>query len=208
MKAFWMFSRNAGDGTEDNPNRPALPDVGGKWTCPGDVLRLTGPPASPHQHLLVGGIALADDNLDGLPGDGHVHYVLRIDDTWHQVTVGTTDHTHDLNIGANNQLVPDWFMLFWAGSDPDANAIYASADCYVIVEAEIVFDAEDNVSYGSLDDTQWSAGEQTLWDARMLNVLGIQLPAECDRGKRLVQLFLGALLSRQTGDERGWRFGD
>jgi hypothetical protein len=77
-KAFWLFAKNIGDGTDENPNRPGLPiGVGGKMTCPGDIIRLTGPVASPHRHLLVGGIALADDNLDGLTGDGHIHYVLK-----------------------------------------------------------------------------------------------------------------------------------
>ena len=37
-------------------------------------------------------------------------------------------------------------------------------------------------------------------------ILGIELPVEVDRGKRLVQIFLGALLSRHTSNERGYRF--
>ena len=207
-KAGWLFAKNAGDGTEDNSNRPALPvGVGGKWTMPGDIIRLTGPVGpNTHRHLLVGGIALADDNLDGGVGEGHVHYVLKINDVWQQVTVDAPNHTHDLNIGAGNNIMPAWFMLFWAGSDADAALIAASADCHIIVQADVVED-EDGFSYGGLDNTAWTAGEQATWDARILDVLGIQLPAEVDRGKRLVQLFLGALLSRQSGDERGYRFG-
>jgi len=209
MKAGWLFARNAGDGTESNPNRPALPvGVRGKMTNPGDIIRLTGPVGpSAHRHLLVGGIALADDNLDGGVGEGHVHYVLKVNGQWQQVTVGATNHTHDLNIGANDNLVPDWFMLFWAGSDADVAPIAGSSDCYIIVQAEASQDDEGNWSYGGLDDTPWTAGERAQWEARILDVLGVQLPAEVDRGKRLVQLFLGALLSRQSGDERGYRFG-
>jgi len=207
-RAFWMFATNAGDGTDENANRPALPDgVGGKWTMPGDVIRLTGPDGpNAHRHLLVGGIALADDNLDGGVGEGHVHYVLKLNDDWHQVTVGAPDHTHDLNIGAGGNLCPDWFMLFWAGSDADAALIAADADCLIIVQAEVAQDDDGHWSYGGLDDTPWDIAEQALWEARILDVLGVQLPAEVDRGKRLVQLFLGALLSRQSGDERGYRF--
>ena len=50
MRSFWLFATNAGDGTEGNPNRPALPAVvGGKWTSPGDVVRLIGRPRDPAQ---------------------------------------------------------------------------------------------------------------------------------------------------------------
>ena len=49
-RAGWLFAKNAGDGTEGNPNRPALPvGVRGKMTCPGDIIRLTGP-AGPNAH--------------------------------------------------------------------------------------------------------------------------------------------------------------
>lgn len=206
-RAGWLFARNAGNGTDENPNRPALPaGVGGKWTMPGDIIRLTGPVASPHRHLLTGGVALQDDNLAGGAGDGHVHYVLKVNDAWQQVTVGAASHTHTLNTGPNDNLIPDWFMLFWAGSDADAAAIVADADCHIIVEADVTLDEDQNWVIGDLDNTQWTGGEQTTWEARMLSILGVQLPAEVDRGKRLVQIFLGALLSRQSNDERGYRF--
>lgn len=206
--AFWLFATNAGDGSEDNANRPALPvTVGGKWTSPGDIVRLTGP-AGPnaHVHLLVGGVALPDDNLAGLAGEGHRHYVVNINGNWAQVTVGTTNHTHTLNIGASGQPVPDYFMLFWAGSDAHAATIAGDANCFPIVEAAMTQDGDGNWNIGDLDGTVWTGGLQTTWETRCLNILGVQLPSQVDRGERLVRLFLGALLSRQTGDDKGYRY--
>lgn len=198
-KAFWLFSKNAGDGADDNPNRPSLDAYAGRWTSPGDIVRFTGPVGpNDHMHLLVGGIALQDDNL----GDGHRHYFVRINGNWHQVTVGAADHTHDYATAANGDPIPDWYMCFWAGSAADAAAINASVDSFPIVEA--VIDAEGVI--GDLDNTVWDAGDLATWQARVLSILGVELPDEVDRGKRLVQLFLGSLLSRQSGDERGYRF--
>ena len=202
-KAFWMFATAT---VVDGVAKPALPLNSGQGTIPGEIIRLTGP-AGPnaHRHLLVGGIALADDNLDGFTGEGHVHYVLKINDAWQQVTVDAPAHTHDLNVGANDNLVPDFFLLFWAGSNADAATIAGSPTCFPVVEAEMSQDDEDNWSIGDLLDG-WASEDTAWWQAKMLDVLGVQMPAEIDRGKRLVQLFLGALLSRQSGDERGYRF--
>ena len=195
MRSFWLFATNAGDGTEGNPNRPALPAVvGGKWTSPGDVVRLIGPVASPHRHLLVGGIALADDNLDGLPGDGHVHYV--IGDA--QVTVDATPHTHIVNVQ-----VPDYYLLFWFGSDADAATIAADPNCFPVVEATVTED-DGNYSIGALK-AGWATQDTAWWHAKVLDMLGVQLPVEVTNGRRLVRLFLGALLSRQTENEAGYR---
>ena len=71
-KAFWLFSKNAGDGSEGDKNRPSLDAYGGRWTSPGDLVRFTGPAAAPHVHLLVGGIALPDDNLIGQKGNDYL----------------------------------------------------------------------------------------------------------------------------------------
>ena len=203
MKSFWLFAKQTGDGSEGDASRPDLPEAGQRWTSPGDVVRLTGPVASPHRHLLVGGIALPDDNL----GDGHRHYVLRLDNgNWAQVTEGAVNHTHTLRINVAGRLLPDYFMLFWSGSDADAVAIANHPGCYPIVEAEMSQDDDGNWSVGDLDTTAWTAGQRTTWENRCLDVLGIQLPPEVDRGKRLVQIFLGCLLSRQTDHERGYRF--
>jgi hypothetical protein len=200
MKAGWLFSKNAGNGSStENANRPSLDAVSGRWTSPGDIIKFTGPIGpNDHQHLLVGGIGLPDDNL----GDGHRHYFVKTAGGWQQVTVGAPDHTHDYNQAANGDPIPDWYMLFWSGSNADALALAADPDNYIIVQAAI--DEEGNI--GELDNTPWTAGELTLWQNRTINVLSIELPAEIDRGSRLVKLFLGSLLSRQSGDERGYRF--
>ena len=202
-RAFWMFSANAGDGSEGNENRPSLPSVGGKWTMPGDVIRLTGP-AGPnaHRHLLVGGVALADDNL----GDGHVHDVVLSGEQYVQVTVGAVNHTHALNTGAGSRLVPDYYLLFWAGSNADAVAIAGDSDCYPVVEAEMTQGEDGGWSIGDLKGG-WATQDTTWWRTKMLDILGVQMPAEVTNGRRLIRLFLGALLSRQSGDERGYRFG-
>ena len=203
-KSFWMFATNDGDGTSDNPNRPHLPaGFSGRTTNPGDVLRLGT--AFDHKHLLIGGYAIADDNLIGDAGGGHTHLVVKIGDTWHQVTRGAADHDHPLNVGAAGNLIPDFFLLFVVCSDADAVAIASEPGCFPVVEAEVT-QTEDGISIGALDNTQWTAGQQATWDTRILAVLGVQLPAEIDRGKRLVLAFLGSLLSRQTGDEREYRY--
>ncbi len=198
-KAFWLFSKNAGTGAQDDPNRPSLDAFSGRWTSPGDIVKFTGPIGpNAHQHLLVGGIALPDDEL----GDGHRHYFVKAGATWQQVTVGGPDHTHDYtHTHPALDPIPDWYMVFWAGSDAAAAGIAASPDNSIIVEAEIVDGA-----IGDLDNTPWTPAEVATWQTRILNVLGIELPAEVDRGNRLVLLFLGVLLSRQSGDERGYRF--
>jgi len=203
-KAFWTFSVNDGDGSGDNPNRPHLPGgFGGKMTCPGDTVRLGV--AYGHKHLLVGGYAIADDNLIGQTGEGHTHLVVKMGDAWHQVTRGAADHTHPLNIGAAGNLIPDYFLLFVVCSNADAAATASDPGCYPVVEAEVTED-EDGTSIGALDNTKWTEAEQTLWENRMLNILGIQLPPEIDRGKRLVLAFLGSLLSRQPGREKSYRY--
>lgn len=197
-KAFWLFSENDG-------GKPHLPvGFGGRTTCPGDIIRLQT--AYDHKHLLVGGYAVADDNLIGETGEGHTHLVVKVNDTWQQVTRGTTSHDHPLNESGGN-LIPDYFLLFVVCSNADAAAIASEAGCYPVVEAEVTVSEDGGISIGALDSTQWTAWQQTMWESRMLNILGVQLPSEIDRGKRLVKLFLGALLSRQTGEERGYRYG-
>lgn len=204
MKAFWTFAVNDGDGSSDNPNRPHLPaGFGGKMTCPGDIVRLQT--TAGHLHLLVGGYAIADDNLVGEVGEGHTHLVVKLNDTWQQVTRGATSHDHPLN-EAGGTLIPDYFLLFVVCSDADAVAVAAEPGCYPVVEAAVTQDEEGGISVGALDNTLWTGAQQTTWEARMLNILGVQLPTEVDRGKRLVLVFLGALLSRQTSDERGYRY--
>jgi len=66
--------------------------------------------------------------------------------------------------------------------------------------------ADIKAAIGDIDTTVWTSAQRTTWETRCLDVLGVMLPVEVDRGKRLVQIFLGCLLSRQTDHERGYRF--
>ena len=196
MKAFWLFARNEN-------GAPALPaGHGGRHTNPLDIVRMTGGPAGgEHTHLLLGGFALADANLQDLPGAYHTHLVVNANAGYVQVTENGTYHTHDLPLDAGGNLSPDWFLLFWHGPDAGAAAIAASSDCFPIVEAAI--GPEGDV--GALDNTPWTAQEANTWQTRCLNLLGFALPAQVDRGKRLVRIFAGALLAR-PGNERALRF--
>ena len=201
-KAFWLFAKRK---QVDGVNMPDLPAVstGFRMTCPGDITR-TGVTAS-HRHLMLGGFAIADDNLIGEVGEGHTHIIGNLNGSWSQITRGATPHTHPLPVDeVSGSLLPDYYMLFVVCSDADMVAIAAHPGCYPIVEADIT-QLDDGLQIGDLVTTPWTPGEVTLWRARCLNVLGFSLPAEVDRGKRLVAVFLGSLLSRQT-NETGLRY--
>lgn len=205
MRAFWLFSQNVGTGDDSDPVRPDLDGINGRWTCPGDILRMTGPVASPHVHLLVGGVALPDDNLDGLTGSRHFHYLVYNGTSWYQTTVdnvgSTPAHTHTYSIAANNRPIPDYLLTFWGGSNSQADALLDRPGNIHIVEAVL-----SGNQVASLDNTPWTAPQRTAWYNQILNILGIKLPTEVDRGKRVVMLFLGALNSRVADDDRNYRF--
>jgi len=207
MKAGWIFSLNLGDGSWENPNRPGLPEgIGGETTIPGQIVRLTGPGASPHRHLLIGGWAQADENLVGEVGEGHYHYVIKVGDTYHQTTQGAQVHTHTLNIGVNGLLIPDFYLLFWGGTDADAATIIASPTCWIIVQAQVT--QENGVwVVGDLDNMVWTQEERDTWEARILNVLGVILPSEVDRGRYLLEFTRNVLLIPTHSDERSFRMG-
>lgn len=199
MRAGWIFCPNDGD---NNPDLPA--GVGGSLVNPLDIVRLTGGPAgNEHDHLLVGGIAINSDQV----GIFHEHIVGHFGTQWIQITRpdSVAAHTHDLPTDANGNLQPQWFLAFWKGSDADAAMIASSETCYVACEATIT-EQDGQIVIGDLDNTPWDAGELTTWRTRMLNVLGIDLPDQVDRGSRLVALFVGSLLSRGGQPERALRF--
>jgi len=205
-KAFWLFSEHEGDGMDES-HKPHLPATfSGRGTCPGDIVRLGDAVVGPnHRHLLVGGIALPDDNLTGT-GASHRHYVVKVNTSWQQVTVGATAHDHELPVGLQGELVPEYYMLFVGCSNVDAADIEADPQCFPIVEAEVTEEAGE-WSIGQLDSTPWTPEERTTWDTRVPSVLRTYLPGEIDRGKRLVLLFLGVLLNSNPGDESGYRYG-
>jgi len=186
MKAGWIFARNIGG----EPQLPA--GVGGRTTNPLDITRITGGPAgNEHTHLLCGALAINSDQI----GVMHEHFVVG----GVQVTRPDSVPTHDHDLPAD--MAPDWFLLFWAGSDADAAAIVADPQCYIACQAEVT---EDGI--GDLIDTPWNAGELAWWRAAMLDVLGLALPVQVDRGKRLVMLFVGLLLARGNQTEIALRF--
>lgn len=199
MKAGWIFAQNDGTGT------PALPaGVGGRYTNPLDIVRITGGPSgNEHTHLLVGSVALISDQI----GIVHEHVITNVTGSWVQLTRpdSVPAHTHTLPLDGYGNLMQDWFLLFWAGSDADAAAIIADANCPIACQAE-VSEVDGQTVIGELEDTPWTAGERTAWEVQMLSVLGLELPAIVDRGKRLVQLFCGLLLSRGNQPEMALRF--
>lgn len=205
MRAFWLFSKNSWTQLGDDSG-PSLGSAPGKYVVPGDITLLEGPVGNEHVHTLVGGIALPDDSLEGGVGEYHRHYVVQNQPgQWVQVTVGATAHTHTFQQGFSGEPIPQWFLVFWAGSDASASTLLAMPENEHIVEAVI---AQNNGKWEvlSLDNTQWTAPEQTAWNNRLLNLMGITMPPGVDRGQRLVKLFLGVLISRSNIDERFYRF--
>jgi len=192
MKAFWFFSKNANDGSGDN--EPSLPHgLSGEFRTvnPGDIYRLGT--AAGHLHMLLGGFAIQDDNL---ANDDHTHLVVKCDDEFHQVTRGAASHNHPLSLDDNGEMMQDWFLCFCRCENADAVLIKNHADCFPIVEAEMTQDDDGFWIIGDLDNEAWTAGEQSTWQTRCLSILGFELPAQIDRGCRLVQMFIGGLLSR------------
>jgi len=202
MYAFWMFAERK---QTDGMNHPDLPSglTQYKTTVPGDIVR-TGVTAS-HCHLMLGGFAIADDNLIGEVGEGHTHIIAKLNGSWQQVTRGAAHHVHPLpEDPATGVLLPDYYMLFVVCSTYDAALIQIHPGCYPIVQADIT-QLDDGLQIGDLDPTPWDAGDLAIWQARCLDVLGFELPADVNSGKRLVATFLGALLSRRM-DEIGLRY--
>lgn len=195
-KAFWFFSKNTNDGIGNNaPSLPAGLSADFRMVVPGDIYRLGT--AFGHLHLLIGGFAIQDDNLIG---DDHTHLVVNIRKTYLQLTRSAVEHDHPLSLDVGGNLMQDWFLCFCYCSNANAVLIANHVNCFPIVEAEII-DGE----IGDLDNTPWDAGELSTWEVRLLNVLGFALPDDVDRGERLVQLFIGSLISRPV-DERYVRF--
>jgi hypothetical protein len=189
VKAGWIFVKNNGN------NEPDLP-VDGNYVNPLEIHRITGGPAGfEHTHLLVGGVALPSVDRAGQPDAAHTHYVAWFNDAYQQVTVGATNHTHTLNV-LNNVLSPDWFLIFWHGSDADAAIIAGDANCIIAAEAEVTPNEDGGYDIGALDSTPWTPAERTLWETRMRNVLALSLPVQVTAPDRLVALFVGALVSR------------
>jgi len=204
MRAFWLFSPNIGAGTEASPNRPNLDSVGGRWVAPGDMIILEGPVGNEHTHLFLGGITMADESQDGIAGSRHYHYLIYNGTNWVQTTVdnigSTPDHTHTFSTAPNGFPIPDYYLVFWAGSDSEATSLLALSGNTLIVEA-----VQNGSEIVGLDNTPWTGPQQTNWYNQVLNFLGLKIPPEVDRGRRLVLMLLGMLDSRAVQDEHAYR---
>lgn len=201
MRAFWAFVRNFNDdGTKEN--RPDLPSGhNGSYIVAGEVRRITGGPTGfEHDHLLVGGFAVPDDNQ--ILDLGHSHVVIQLDGgQWvQQSRQAITDHDHDLDVDNLDNYRPFYFLIFWWGEDVGAALVEAFSGVILAAEATITAGGEP----GSIPNTTWNAAELALWQARSLNLLGFQLPSGINSGKRLVQLFVNLLGSR-VAPERAFR---
>lgn len=224
MIAGWMFCKNDRTDGQNIPHLP--PGVGGQWTAPLEIHRVTGgPPGFEHTHTLIGGGALRSVDRIGQPDEAHFHYVVWYGNQYHQVTMDAANHTHDLST-LGGVLSPDWFLLFWKGSNADAAAIAADPLCIVAVQAigeEVVeelpevgienliaaFSPEETVTttvFEELDTTPWTPAERTQWETRIASVMALELPVEVDSGDKLVAYFCGALVSRAQQRERWLRF--
>lgn len=201
-KAGWVFCPNNGS------NAPDLPvGVAGHYTNPMEIYRITGGPVGfEHTHVLFGSHALASLDRVGQTDAAHYHWVVYYAGAWQQATVGAQSHTHDLNIDANGNLTPDWFLIFWQGSNADAVLIDADANCVIAVQAAISVDPDTGEDVaGALSTVAWNGATRTLWETRMASVLALELPVEITNGDRLIAWLCGALVSRPNQREQWLR---
>ena len=205
--AGWIFCKN-------DSGKPHLPaGVGGSFVNSLEIHTITGGPSGfEHTHLLIGGAALPSVDREGEADEYHRHMIAWYGSQYHQLTIGATNHQHDLTVvnnGNGDVLSPDWYLIWWKGSDADAALIVADPLCVVAVQAiaEQV-EVEPGVfeeQFNELDDTLWTPIERTQWETRMEGVLAIALPPEIDSGQKLVEYFVGALVSRPNQRERWLR---
>ena len=191
MKAGWIFCKN------DGANAPRLPDgVTGTYVNNLEIHRVTGGSNGfEHDHLLLGGVALPSIDRAGEADAHHSHYVVWYEGQYRQLTTGAAPHTHDLNL-IDGILAPDWFLIFWRGSNADAAAIIADPQCVLAAEATVTANSEGGFDIGQLDSAVWTAQEKTTWETQIANVLALALPTDVDAPAKLVTYFVGALTSR------------
>lgn len=188
MKAGWIFTPNVIVNGVNTPYFPAGVSAPFSTTNPVEIHRLTG---STHVHLLVNGLALANDFKTA-----HEHYAIRADGIYFQAVKGdVAAHIHD------DDETPAWFMPFVICSDADAALIAADPACHVVAFCPI---DEETGAIGEEDNTAWSAGERTAWETRFSTVLGITLPAEISNGRRLV-LFMFGIMGRRYSEAQPLR---
>lgn len=196
-KAFWsVVPAVLVDGTW-GPSLPSLPGM--SVVSPLDINRLTaGAAPADHIHLIVGGIALMSDQ----PGGNHEHFISN----GVQVLRGTAAaHTHP-DPGA-----PDFFLCYVRCSDAQFTTLLGAPHNVKPLVLVDVTEANGETIYGDMDNTQWSAGapndwqRPAFWQARALNLFGLALPAQVDRGKRLWLMLAGMFRARRDADDKPLR---
>lgn len=196
-KAFWTIVAAVGNGTSNNPYRPNLPNLPTlRGSVPCDINRLL-PGAAPadHTHLLVGNVGIMSDQAGG----GHEHIVIngvtRLRGT-------ATAHVHPDPAG------PDFYMCFLRCSDADFTTLVGAPNN---VKPLVMVIIDGNGNEGGLDQTLWNNGSpndwerKTFWDTRALNILGLQLPAEVDKGALLWKILAGMFMARRPASDEGMR---
>lgn len=198
-KAFWAIVPAVQVNGGWQPNVPALPSV--SVVSPLDINRLqAGAAPADHVHLIAGNLAVMSDNAGG----GHEHL---IGPGGAQVLRGSASaHTH-ADPGA-----PDFFLCYIRCSDADfATLVGAPNNIKPLCFVTVTTDVQGNPVYGALDQTPWDNASPTdylkasFWQTRALNLLGISLPAQIDRGARLWLLLAGMLRSRRDSDDKPLR---
>lgn len=194
-------------------NVPDIPNVG-SYVNPLYLYVITG---SGHKHTLIGGHAVRDANLELQTEGDHTHIVIRLAaGQWIQrimpesYDTGDGGHQHDLEL-VNGEISPDWYILFWKGTDAEADQILAHSGVNWLVDAEITTEQVGNppqevTTIGELINVQWTQEEQDQKIAQFLSVLGLNLHSDIDSGKRLIQYFCGTFLATAGQQEISLRY--
>lgn len=196
-KAFWSIVPNDDSiPNERKPDIPVLPSVEIRSNpCELWILPEGAAPAA-HRHLLIGSLAAPTFQV----ASKHTHIAFRHGAFSYQRLIHETQaqHTHP-----DPQLA--FFMCFVVCSDADY-AVLTSAPYNIraVCHADITVEDGEEV-IGDLDTAAWTAGQRTAWENAVLTNLGIALPNEIDRGRRLVAFLLEMGLARRNDHERGLR---
>lgn len=197
-KAFWVMVKSKVVGSTVSPDLPDLPSI--QAVSPGDVYVLDQPPTAGanHRHLMVGSFGIPSFNVPSK----HTHVALRHGSTYQQIMIkdptdAHVDHTHP------DTELPKFFLLFLQCSDADHTTLLgAPHNLRPLAYATFLPDG----SVGPLEDTgAWDAPTKTAIESLLLAQLGIQLPNQVDRGKRLVALLLSTLQARRQDNESALR---
>jgi len=187
MKAGWVFVKAGPQWPGTGPRRAVIPlDIN---------ILAAGEAPYDHTHTLIGSFGLPSNNAPS-GYENHWHELIERGAFRQMITHGAPDHDHEAE--------RPWHLAFVWCSDAYASTLASSDDVYIAAQAEVT-EQDSSYTIGELDDTQWTAGERSTWEARIGAVLGLDLPTVVDRPCRLVWWLLGALLARNTSNEQAFR---